>query len=42
LNWTGHHKIDLAQWPNIQSYFARVGAREKLQEAMREEGLGAK
>lgn len=40
LNWTGIQKIDLGQWPHIQSYMARVGAREKLREAMKEEGLG--
>ena len=34
LNWTNIHKIDLAKWPN-----ARIGARPKVQETMRAEGL---
>ena len=39
LNWTGYHKIDISQWPNIQNYIARVGARDNVRNAMIEEGL---
>ena len=39
LNWTNIHKIDLAKWPNIKAYTARIGARPKVQETMRAEGL---
>lgn len=39
LNWTGKHNIDLGKWPAIKAYFARVGARPKVQEAMKDEGL---
>jgi glutathione S-transferase len=39
LNWTNIHKIDLAKWPNIRAYMARIGARPKVQETMRAEGL---
>ena len=39
LNWTGMHKIDLAEWPNIQAFMARVGARPKVQETLQAEGM---
>jgi glutathione S-transferase len=39
LRWCGYHKIDLAQWLNIQAFFARVGERHPVQQAMRAEGL---
>ncbi|MGC2517789.1 MAG: glutathione transferase GstA [Burkholderiales bacterium] len=39
LNWTGMHKIDLAKWPNIKAYQARIAARPKVQETMKAEGL---
>lgn len=39
LRWCGYHKIDLAQWPNIQAFFARAGERPQVQAAMRAEGL---
>src|SRR5262249_19929521 len=39
LNWTNIHNIDLAKWPNIKAYMARIGARPKVQETMRAEGL---
>lgn len=39
LRWTGFHKIDLAPWPNIQAFSARVAARPKVQDALRAEGL---
>ncbi len=39
LNWTRIHKIDMAPWPNIQAFMARVAARPKVQDALRAEGL---
>jgi len=39
LNWTGLHKIDLAKWPNIRAFQARIAARPKVQETMKAEGL---
>lgn len=39
LNWTKPTQIDLAQWPNLAAYHARVAARPKVQEAMKAEGL---
>ena len=39
LNWTHVLKVDLSKWPNIQAYIARVGARPKVQETMKAEGL---
>jgi glutathione S-transferase len=39
LNWTGMHKIDLAKWPNIKGYMARVAARPAVQETLKAEGL---
>ncbi len=39
LNWTGMHKIDLAKWPNIKGFVARVAARPKVQETLKAEGL---
>ncbi|CAI09000.1 glutathione transferase GstA [Aromatoleum aromaticum] len=41
LNWTGMLKIDVAKWPNIQAFIARVAQRPKVQEAMKAEGLVA-
>lgn len=40
LGWTKWLGIDLAAWPALQRYVARVAARPKVQEAMRAEGLG--
>jgi len=37
--WAGFMKIDLAQWPNLKAYEARVRERPKVQEVLREEGL---
>jgi len=37
--WAGFMKMDLAQWPNLKTYAARVGERPKVLETMREEGL---
>ena len=39
LNWTTPLKIDLAPWPNIQAFMARVGARPKVQATLKAEGL---
>lgn len=39
LNWTRPMKIDLAPWPNIAAYHARVAARPAVQQAMGAEGL---
>jgi glutathione S-transferase len=39
LNWTNPLKIDLGKWPNIQAYMGRVGARPKVQETLKAEGL---
>ena len=39
LNWAGMVKFDLAPWPVIQQYAARVGQRPKVVEALKAEGL---
>ncbi|HUX74589.1 MAG TPA: glutathione transferase GstA [Steroidobacteraceae bacterium] len=39
LGWSGHVGIDLAKWPALAAYRARVGLRPKVQEALRAEGL---
>lgn len=39
LRWTHFHKIDLAKWPNIKAYEARVAARPMVHKAMMAEGL---
>jgi glutathione S-transferase len=39
LNWTKFQAIDLAKWPNLAAFQARVGARPKVQEALQAEGL---
>jgi glutathione S-transferase len=39
LNWTGMHKIDLGQWPNIKRFHQNIGARAKVQETLKAEGL---
>jgi glutathione S-transferase len=39
LNWTNPLKIDLGKWPNIKAYMGRVGARPKVQETLKAEGL---
>ena len=35
----GPTQIDLARWPNLAAFHKRVGARPKVQEALRAEGL---
>ncbi|HEX5477972.1 MAG TPA: glutathione transferase GstA [Burkholderiales bacterium] len=39
LNWSGKVQIDLAKWPNVSGFVARVAARPKVKEAMKVEGL---
>lgn len=39
LNWTNVVKIDVSPWPNIKAFMARVGARPKVQETLKAEGL---
>ncbi|QJR11888.1 Glutathione S-transferase GST-6.0 [Usitatibacter rugosus] len=39
LNWTKFVGIDLTPWPALTAFQARVGARPKVQEALRAEGL---
>jgi glutathione S-transferase len=39
LNWTKFQQIDLAKWPNLTAYQARIAARPKVQEALKAEGL---
>lgn len=39
VNWTKPNKIDLGKWPNIKNYMERIGARPKVQETMKAEGL---
>jgi len=39
VNWAGTLKIDLAPWPALQAFQARVAARPKVRETMRAEGL---
>ena len=39
LRWTSRIDMDLAKWPNLKAYVDRVGARPKVQEALKAEGL---
>ena len=39
LLWAPKHGINIAQWPNVAALSARVGARAKVVEAMKAEGL---
>jgi glutathione S-transferase len=39
LNWGQWTGVDLAAWPTLQRYVARVAARPKVAEALRAEGL---
>jgi len=42
VNWTNFLGIDIAKWPALKEYQARVAARPKVQEAMEAEGLNKK
>ena len=39
LGWASIIKLDLAPWPNVVAYQARVGARPAMQRALKAEGL---
>ncbi|HLY06198.1 MAG TPA: glutathione transferase GstA [Rhizomicrobium sp.] len=39
LNWAHLHRIDMAPYPALEAYFARVKSRPHVIEAMKEEGL---
>ena len=39
LNWGQWTGIDLAKWPVLKDYHARIAARPKVQEALKAEGL---
>lgn len=39
VNWAGMLKVDLAPWPSLKAFMARVAARPKVQAALKEEGL---
>jgi glutathione S-transferase len=39
LGWSPHVAVDLAQWPKVQAFVARVGARPHVAEAHKAEGL---
>jgi glutathione S-transferase len=40
LRWTDRHQIDLARWPNVQAFRARIAERNTVKKAMKTEGLG--
>ena len=40
LGWSPHVGVDLARWPKVQAFVARVGARPGVAEAHKAEGLG--
>ncbi|WP_437882427.1 glutathione transferase GstA [Pseudomonas sp. LRF_L74] len=39
LGWTDHVGFSLDQWPTLQAYRSRIGARPKVVEALKAEGL---
>ena len=39
LNWADMLKLEISKFANIKTYRTRVGARPKVQEALRAEGL---
>lgn len=39
LGWGKHVGVDIGKWPILSEYVARIGARPKVQEALRAEGL---
>lgn len=42
LNWTFPTGIGMSDWPALQAFHGRIGARPAVQQAMQAEGLGAK
>jgi len=40
LNWTRIKNVDISKHANVVAYFARVGERPKVKEAMKAEGIG--
>lgn len=39
INWKNFFNIDLAAWPNVAAYYARIAERPSVHEAMLAEGL---
>jgi glutathione S-transferase len=39
LNWSKMHGIDIARWPGLSRYLARIAERPAVQETLRAEGL---
>ena len=39
VNWTNFHDMDISKWPKLQEFMSRTGARSKVREAMKTEGL---
>ena len=39
LSWLAHVKVDIAQWPVLQKFSARIAARPAVQAALQAEGL---
>jgi glutathione S-transferase len=39
LRWTSRIEMDLGKWPHLRGFMDRVGARPKVQEALKAEGL---
>lgn len=39
MSWSKFHDFDLAAFPNLKAYVERVGARPKVQETLKQEGL---
>ncbi|MGH8430317.1 MAG: glutathione binding-like protein, partial [Solimonas sp.] len=39
VGWSGFAKVDLAPFPQVRAFMERVGARPKVQEAMRAQGM---
>jgi glutathione S-transferase len=39
LGWSRHLNFDLGRWPQLQRYMERVGARPRVVEALKAEGL---
>jgi glutathione S-transferase len=39
LNWSGHVKLDLGQWPNVKRFHGEIATRPSVVAALRAEGL---